>query len=114
MEEVLPYALQYGQDEYSFWHGDKRLFVVYQKAYYRRLYDTAWANGLYVDAAVQTTAANILAKKGSRPVEYPKEPFDPFKKQIVLDKEEIANEYVGIQRKQNQFIKDLLNRERTT
>lgn len=94
----------------AFWHDDKRLFEVYQKAYYRRIYEEAWLNGLYVNIAVQNTAGNMFAKKGAKPLEYPKEPFDPFKKSV--SKEEIANEYADLQKEQNEFIRRLLNGEK--
>ena len=101
-------ALQYGMCTDEFWHEDKRLFEVYQKAYYRRLYENAWINGLYVNIAVQNTAGNILAKKGAKPLEYPHEPFDPFKQKKVITKENLEGEFRDLQKNQNDFIRSLL------
>lgn len=104
-------ALQYGMCTDEFWHDDKRLFEVYQKAYYRRLYENAWLSGLYVNIAVQNTAGNIFAKKGEKPLEYPSEPFDPFKKKKIITKENIESEYRNSQKEQNDFIRMLLNKK---
>lgn len=94
----------------EFWNGDKRLFDVYQKAYYRKLYETAWANGAYTDVVVMNALGNIFAKKEAKPLEYPKEPRDPFSKPI--SKETIANDYANLQKRQNDFIRQLLNSEK--
>lgn len=92
----------------EFWHGDKRLFDAYQKSYYRRLYETAWVNGLYVNTAVQNMAGNMFAKKGAKPLEYPPEPVDPFKQKKVITKENLESEYRDLQKQQNNFIRSLL------
>lgn len=63
----------------EFWHGETYLFKVYQRAYYNNLYETAWLNGLYVNTALNIALSNAFAKKGAKPLQYPKEPHNPFK-----------------------------------
>ena len=105
-------ALQYGMCTDEFWHGDKRLFEVYERAYYRRLYESAWLSGLYVNIAVQNTAGNMFAKKGAKPLEYPHEPFDPFKQKKVITSENLESEYRDLQKNQNDFIRSLLKNKK--
>lgn len=105
-------GLQYGMSVDEFWHGDKRLFEVYQKAYYSRLYETAWLNGLYVNIAVQNTAGNLLAKKGAKPLEYPQEPYNPFVKKKAVTSENLESEYRDLQKNQNDFIRNLLKNKK--
>lgn len=92
----------------EFWHKDKRLFEVCQKAYYRDLYERAWINGIYTNISVQNTAGNMFAKKGAKPLEYPHEPIDPFKQKKVITKENLESEYRDLQKSQNDFIRSLL------
>lgn len=70
----------FGMTEEQFWFGEKWLFNVYEKAHYTKLYEEAWLNGLYQDIALQTELGNAFAKKGAKPLVYPKEPFNPFTK----------------------------------
>lgn len=93
MTELLPRALQYGMTTEEFWHNDKRLFWAYEKAYYRRQYETAWLNGLYIDVALNTLVRNVFAKKGSKPLKYPDKPVDPFEKKVVLSESEKEKQF---------------------
>ena len=72
-------ALQYGMSTYEFWHEDKKLFNTYRKAYYNRLSEQSWLNGLYVNMALNNLAGNIFKKKESKPLEYPDSPIDILK-----------------------------------
>ncbi len=105
-------ALQYGMRTDEFWHGDKRLLNAYQKAHYRRTYETAWINGLYVNIAIQNTAGNMFAKKGAKPLEYPHEPFDPFKEKKIITSENLESEYRDLQKNQNEYIRSLLKNKK--
>lgn len=105
-------ARKYGMSWEEFWHKDKRLYDGFQKTYYQGLYETAWINGLYVNIAVQNTAGNMFAKKGAKPLEYPNEPFDPFKQKKVISTENIESEYRNLQKKQNDFIRSLLKNKK--
>lgn len=107
---MLPYAIQYGMSPDEFWHEDKRLFDAYQKAYVRKSHETAWLNGLYVNVAIQNTVANIFAKKGSKPHEYPSAPIDPFKEKKVYTPEKVSQEYGETLKKQNDFIRSLMQK----
>lgn len=96
----------------EFWHKDKRLFEVCQKSYYQNLYETAWLNGLYFNIALQNTAGNMFAKKGAKPLEYPNEPFDPFKQKKVITSENLESEYRDLQKNQSDFIRSLLKNKK--
>lgn len=72
-------ALQYGMSTHEFWHEDKKLFNAYRKAYYNRLSEQSWLNGLYVDLALNNLASNIFKKKGEKALEYPNNPIDILK-----------------------------------
>lgn len=72
-------ALQYGMSVHEFWHEDKRLFNAYRKAYYNRLSEQSWLNGLYIDLALNNLAFNIFRKKEEVPLEYPNNPIDILK-----------------------------------
>lgn len=58
-ENVFPTARQYGMSPNEFWHGDIRLFEVYQKGYYKNVSYTAWCNGR------ENLTAHGLALKGA-------------------------------------------------
>ena len=93
----------------EFWHNDKRIFEACQKAYYRDLHEKAWLNGLYVNVAVQNTVANVMAKKGAKPLTYPSKPFDPFEKKQVVSKQSLESKQRSLQKAQSNFIRSLLN-----
>ena len=104
-------ALQYGMSLHEFWHEDKRLYNAYQKAHYRKLHETAWLNGLYVNIAVQNTAGNMFSKKGEKPREYPKMPFDPFKKeQETVAGDTLEEKHRNLLKNQNDFIRSLFKK----
>jgi hypothetical protein len=110
--EIYPLARQYGMSWEEFWHKDTRLFNVCQKAYYRNLYETAWLNGLYVNISIQNIAENIFAKKGTKPREYPREPHDPYKKAVVVTKENLESEHRSLLNNQNDFIRSVLKNKK--
>jgi hypothetical protein len=105
-------ALQYGMSWEEFWHKDKRLFEVYQKSYYKDIYEKAWLNGMYQHIALQVNLGNMFAKKGVKPLEYPHEPFDPFKQKKVITSENLEIEYRDLQKNQNDFIRSLLKNKK--
>ena len=63
---------------HEFWHEDKRLYDAYRKAYYNRMSEQSWLNGLYVNIAINNLAGNIFKKKGEKAFEYPEEPANIF------------------------------------
>lgn len=75
---------------YQFWHEDMGLFDAYQAAHYRKMHDTAFLYGAYVDMALQAQLSNMFMKKGSKPARYIKEPMYPdfIKKQSPEIKDE--------------------------
>lgn len=72
-------AIQYGMSAHEFWHEDKQLFNSYRRAYYTRLSEESWVNGLYFDIALNNLAGNICRKKGEKELKYPNEPLELFK-----------------------------------
>ena len=54
----------------------------------------------------------MFAKKGAKPLEYPHEPFDPFKKKKVITTENIEREYRDLQKNKNDFIRSLLKNKK--
>lgn len=76
--ELLARAVvEYGMTPYQFWHEDVGLFDAYQAAHYRKMHDTAFLHGAYINIALQAQLSNMLLKKGSKPAEYIKEPMYP-------------------------------------
>jgi hypothetical protein len=54
----------------------------------------------------------MFAKKGAKPLEYPHEPFDPFKQKKVITSENLESEYRDLQKNQNDFIRSLLKNKK--
>lgn len=79
----------------QFWFDDMRLFRVYEKAYYKGLYNRAFVQAVHFDYALQVELYNFLCKKkGEQPKEFLNKPFDPFeRKDKVKSKEDIEALY---------------------
>ena len=90
----------------EFWHKETGLFYAYQKAYYMRLYETAWVNGLYVDIALNNLGANILRKKGEKTKKYPNEPYNPFKKAQKLSPIQKENKFRSMMEDINLWVEE--------
>ncbi len=79
-----------------FWHGDMDLLNAYQKAYYSNAAYNAWLQGFYNFQAHSMSLSNAFAKKGSKPIEYPKfkDPMEKFNAPInePIDVEEAFRE----------------------
>lgn len=71
--DLLKNALKYGMTRSEFWYGeDYRDYFLYQEAYYERLHETSHIQGYYNYIALSTIMGNMLAKKGSQALEYPR------------------------------------------
>ena len=91
----------------DFWHGDKRLFNAYQKAYYTGLHEKSWLDGLYVNVALCNLAGNIFAKKGAKALQYPDKPFNPFeKKPEKITKENLEDKFRELMFNNSNWLKD--------
>lgn len=77
-QEVEPWYVSIGMTPDQFWNGPPRLAAVYRKAEEHRARRTnleAWRMGQYVVSALNATVGNMFSKKGSKPIEYLKEPL---------------------------------------
>lgn len=107
MTEVLPLALQYGMSVEEFWHEDKRLYNAYQKAYYTKLHEESWLSGLYFNVAINNLAGNIFAKKGTKALQYPDKPFNPFeKKPEKITEENLEEKFRELMFNNSNWLKD--------
>lgn len=50
-------------------------FSIITRAYERRINKLAWLNGMYTNNALGCVLGNVLAKKGSTPINYPSTPY---------------------------------------
>jgi hypothetical protein len=75
---------------YQFWHCDKKLITVYQKAYYEDIEYKAHRNGYYVSLANHEAQGNTY-KNGERII-YPQYPIG--QEPVGIDIEKIKNDMV--------------------
>ena len=62
----------------EFWNQDVTMVRAFRKAddiRRRRQNETLWMQGIYIRDALLSTVGNMFSAKGSRPMEYPKEPY---------------------------------------
>ena len=77
-EEQCPYYMAMGMSVSEFWDGDPHLVVYYRKAHEIRqdlINMWEWRMGAYNVSAFSITLSNAFRKKGTKPVDYMKEPF---------------------------------------
>lgn len=80
----------------QYWYGDvtmTRSFYLAHKLHQKMIDEQAWMYGGYVLKALEATVGNIFRKKGSQPVEYPREPMfiedmDIYKTKASIEKKE--------------------------
>lgn len=107
MTEVLPLALQYGMSVEEFWHKDKKLYNAYQKAYYIGLHEKSWLDGFYFNVALCNLAGNIFRKKGTKALEYPDKPLNPFdKKPDRVTKENLEEKFRELMSNSSNWLKE--------
>lgn len=93
--ELFPYYLSLGMTEEQYWDKDSTLVIAYRKAEElrsNRRNQEMWLQGAYVyDALCRVSPVlHAFAKKGSKPIPYPTEPYSITEKQAELKKEEQA------------------------
>lgn len=93
--ELFPYYLSLGMTEEQYWDRDSTLVVPYRKAEElrtNRKNQEMWLQGAYIyDALCRVSPVlHAFAKKGSKPIPYPTEPYSITEKQAELKKEEQA------------------------
>lgn len=67
----------------EFWYGDSSLVCVYKKIHRYKMEESnqqMWVMGLYMAHAIESTVGNMLSSKGSKKIEYLKEPLQIFEK----------------------------------
>lgn len=80
----------------QYWYGDVWMVRAYRNAdvqRQKRQNNEAWLQGLYIWDAVAKAVSNLGLKKGEKPQEYVKEPFDIFgdneKKRKAIEEQEL-------------------------
>lgn len=96
-EELFPYYLSIGMSEEQYWDKDSRLVIAYRKAEEHRAdrrNTELWLQGAYFYEALQRVAPVLhsFAKKGTKPIPYPEEPFSLTKKQEEVKQEKKEKE----------------------
>lgn len=79
--EVFPYYLSIGMTYNQFWRDDPKIVKFYRKAEKLRtdrINQELWLQGMYVYEAICDASPifNPFAKKGTRPMPYPTEPYN--------------------------------------
>lgn len=91
--ELFPFYLSIGMTEEQYWDRDSNLVTYYRKAEElreNRKNEELWLQGMYVYEAVGCVSPilHAFAKKGTKPLPYPAEPYALTKKQIDSKREE--------------------------
>lgn len=60
----------------EFWYDDEEYVNLRIEAYYQRLNDAAYYNGLYFMMSLQATIGNMFTVKGGKIIEYPSAPIE--------------------------------------
>lgn len=71
--QLIENAIEYGMTIKQFWEEDIEIFYCYQYAYLRKLHNTCHTQGLYNYMALGVALGNVLKKKGTKDLDYPKE-----------------------------------------
>ena len=75
-----------------YWYGDVWLVGAYREAdriRQERTNETAWLNGVYIGAAINSTIGNAFREKGKSKAEYPEKPIPLRKNERGPEDEEI-------------------------
>lgn len=91
--EKFPFYLSIGMTETQYWDGDCALVTYYRKAEELRINrknEELWMQGMYIYEAFGCVSPvlHAFAKKGTKPLPYPAEPYALTKKQIDSKREE--------------------------
>lgn len=65
-------------NEHDFWYREESLFLAYQKAYYKRLHNTAYTFGMYFNNSLSANLYNLFREKGKSAEKYIDKPIDVF------------------------------------
>lgn len=79
----MPYALAMGVSYNDFWEMNPHIINLITNGFKMKMdiqkdYDNfiAYVQGSYVRDALLATVGNMFSKKGAKPIEYPKEPYE--------------------------------------
>lgn len=89
----------------QFWRDDPNLLLVYQKAYYKKLYEESYLFGFYNNIAFSVAFANAFREKGKKAIEYPNKPIDPF--ETSIKKEDLERHHRNLMANQVEWLKRL-------
>lgn len=100
-EKLCPIYMVYGMTYDEFWHGDVYRALFYRKAYRERMRIQSelndynfWLQGMYFYEAVCDASPiyHDFAKKGTKPLPYPNEPYGiKHKKEKEMSEQDIKN-----------------------
>lgn len=77
--------ISFGMTPDQYWNGNPKWAKEYREAHLlmqQRTNRDAWRDGQYTLSAFQTVIANALAKKGTNPIQYIKEPLPLTQKDV--------------------------------
>lgn len=89
-KKFFPIYLSYGMSSSEYWDGEPYLATAYREAHLiklKRKNEELWLQGIYTSQALLSTVGNMFASRGSKPLEYPKEPF-PLTEKEAREREE--------------------------
>lgn len=91
----MPNALATGVPYELFWKLNPRKLKPFKEAYILRKKDEnmmLFIQGQYTQMALASTVGNMFKKRGMKPTEYPKEPFDIFSEKRMNIHENMTKE----------------------
>lgn len=89
-KKYFPIYLSFGMSSSEYWDEEPELAISYREAHQIKLQyknQELWLQGIYTSQALLSTVGNMFASKGSKPLEYPKEPL-PLTEKEVREREE--------------------------
>lgn len=89
-KKYFPIYLSYGMSSGEYWDDDPDLTTAYREAHrikLQRKNEELWLQGIYTSQALLSTVGNMFSSKGSKPLEYPKEPL-PLTEKEIREREE--------------------------
>lgn len=95
-EEALPYFMAIGMSYDEFWYKSPKLAKHYLKAHeirQKQESERLWLQGYYTYIALCSVSPvlHAFAKKGTKPLDYPKKPINLTKEEIEKDEQEARN-----------------------
>lgn len=89
-ETWLPRAISIGISYDDFWHMNPHIIQIHIKAHKQWLQERnelAYIQGVYMRDAIESSICNGFRAKGSKPYEYPKEPYEFWGERELTEQE---------------------------